>query len=137
MKIEIIRSESPTCSTLNLRVVTALAASKRWKINLLDIQSAYLQGQEHDRNVFLKPPPEANTDKIWQLIKCVYGLIETARMWYLCISRELISLQMRKRRYDEAIFSTIEGYLHGVMSDHVDGFLWAGTDQFKSSVINK
>lgn len=130
MKIEIIRSESPTCSTLNLRVVTALAASKRWKINLLDIQSAYLQGQEHDRNVFLKPPPEANTDKIWHLRKCVYGLNEAARIWYLHISRELISLQIRWSYF----FSTIAGTSAWC---YVNDFFWSGTDWFKFSVINR
>ena len=43
------RTDSPTCSKMNLRMVITIAASKSWKINSLDIQSAYLQGQTVER----------------------------------------------------------------------------------------
>ena len=40
-----LRTDSPTCSKMNLRIIMAIAASKKWKINSLDIQAAYLQGK--------------------------------------------------------------------------------------------
>ena len=70
--------------------------------------------------------------------KCVYGLNEAARMWYLRVSNELVSIGMTKSKYDEAIFFWhCHDKLQGVMSAHVDDFFWAGTDQFKTMVIQK
>ena len=46
------RTDSPTCSKMNLRMIIAIAASKSWKINSLDIQSAYLQGKSVERDIF-------------------------------------------------------------------------------------
>ena len=40
-----IRTDSPTCSKMNLRLTVAIASSKGWEINSLDIQSAFLQGE--------------------------------------------------------------------------------------------
>ena len=75
---------------------------------------------------------------IWKLKKCVYGLNEAARMWYLSLSTELLAMGMEKSRYDEAIFFWHnEGHLQGVMSAHVDDFFWAGTDLFESNVLAK
>ena len=37
---------------------------KHWKISSLDIKAAFLQGKEVNREVFLIPPAEANTDKL-------------------------------------------------------------------------
>ena len=132
------RKDSPTCSKMNLRLIIAIAASKGWKINSVDIQSAYLQGQNVERNIFLKPPAEANTPKIWKLKKYVYGLHESGRMWYLKVCKELISLGMERSKFDEAIFFWHRnGHLEGIMSAHVDDFFGAGTDLFKASVIKK
>ena len=35
-----------------------------WKIHSGDVISAFLQGQEINRNVYVKPPQEAKTDKL-------------------------------------------------------------------------
>ena len=133
-----LRTDSPTCSKMNLRIIMAIAASKKWKINSLDIQAAYLQGKIVERDIFLKPPVEANTNCLWKLKKCVYGLNEAARMWYLRLSTELINLGMKKSKYDEAIFYWHRhGKLQGVLSAHVDDFFWAGTKMFKEEILEK
>ena len=58
------RVDSPTCEKSNLRLTIAIAASKGWRINSLDVQSAFLQGEEVEGDIYLKPPKEANTDKV-------------------------------------------------------------------------
>ena len=68
------RKDSPTCSRESIRIALTTIASKHWKLQGIDIQAAFLQGNEIDRVVFLRPPPEANTNLIWKLNKCIYGL---------------------------------------------------------------
>ena len=133
-----IRTDSPTCSKMNLRLTVAIASSKGWEINSLDIQSAFLQGEVMERDVYLKPPLEANTDKVWHLKRCVYGLNEAARKWYLKATSEIAKLGMKQSKYDEAIFFWHhEGVLQGIMTSHVDDFFWAGTGKFQKKVIDK
>ena len=69
-----IQKDSPTCNKESLRVALAILASKHWHLNSLDIQAAFLQGSEISRKVYLKPPVEASTNKLWKLRKmCVWA----------------------------------------------------------------
>ena len=64
--------DSLTCSKEALRITVALIAQKKWKLNVIDIKTAFLQGEEIDRKVFVMPPKEAETN-VWLLKKmCVW-----------------------------------------------------------------
>lgn len=52
----------------------AITAQKKWKLNSIDIKTAFLQGEEIDREIYVLPPKEALTNKVWLLKKCIYGL---------------------------------------------------------------
>ena len=67
------RVDSPTCEKSNLRLAITIAASNQWQINSLDIQSAFLQGECVEGDIFLKPPKEVKTDCVWKLKKtCIW-----------------------------------------------------------------
>ena len=118
--------------------LTIAVSSMKWQINSLDIQSAFLQGETISRKVYLKPPPEANTDKVWCLNKCVYGLQDAARKWYLKATSEILKLGVQQSKYDDAMFYWhYKGTLQGIMTSHVDDFFWAGTKEFEKQVISK
>ena len=107
-------------------------------VNSLDIKSAFLQGGRLRRNVYLKPPQEANSNKLWKLNKCVYGLTDASRMWYLRVSEVMTELKLQKITLDEAMYickkdKTVEG----ILCIHVDDFIWAGNIDFKHTVIDK
>ena len=74
-----IRRDSPTSTKESLRLTLVTAASKGWRIGSLDIKSAFLQGQKIERDVYLKPPKDAGTDRLWKLNKTVYGLGDASR----------------------------------------------------------
>ena len=54
-----------------------------WTIHSVDVKSAFLQGKEINRDVYVKPSQEAETDKLWKLKTTVYGLCDAPRVWYL------------------------------------------------------
>ena len=123
--------DSPICARQNLGLVFA-------GINSLDIQSAFLQGQHLERDIYLKPPKEANTKNIWKLKKCIYGMSQASRLWYRKVSEELQKLGVKKSKYDEAIFFWHHNNeRQGIMSFHIDDFCWGGTPEFWKQVINK
>ena len=135
-----VRTDSPTCSKEGLKMALAIIATNKLKVNALDIKTAFLQSQKMDRPVFLVPPIEAKfrKDHIWKLNKCVYGLNDASRQWYLTMKEELIKYGAEVSKYDEAIFTWhLNGKLHGVISTHVDDLMWGGSKVFKVSVIDK
>ena len=122
-----VRSDSPTCSKESLRMVFAIIATQKWQCNCMDIKTAFLQGRNFNRLVYLTPPSEAKTDKnlVWKLNKCVYGLNDASRVWYLTVRDQLLNSGARVSKYDEAIFTWyFDGQLQGIMCTHVDDFLW-------------
>ena len=68
-----MRKDSPTIGKSTFRLTLAIIASNKWDVNSMDIQAAYLQGEPVEREVLLKPPPEAeNPNMLWKLKKSVY-----------------------------------------------------------------
>ena len=59
------RKDSPTATVESIRLMLVLASSNGWKLNSLDIKSAFLQGDELKRDVYLRPPKEAQTNSLW------------------------------------------------------------------------
>ena len=130
-------SDSPTADKATLRLILSIAASENWKLQSIDVKSAYLQAETLERDVFVKPPKKfKKPGLIWQLDKPAYGLIDSARNWYDSISNFLISLGCKKCIYDKALFYyCIDNKLIGLMLMHVDDFLFCGTAKFHTDVI--
>ena len=138
VEMEKIRKDSPTCGKDSLRLCLTIMASMGWQINSLDVKAAFLQGSPIERDVYIVPPKEANTYKLWKLKKTVYGLADASRTWYLRVKQELEKFGVQVSKYDEAIFywRTSKGF-EGLICCHVDDFLWGGSDKFKEEVIEK
>ena len=133
-----LRKDSPTCSREAIRILIAIASSKRWDCNTVDVKSAYLQGNSIQRKLYLKPPPEFNNGSLWKLNKTVYGLCDAAREWYMRVKDELNSLSVKMCSLDNSLFVwNRNGKLEGLICIYVDDFLWTGTNEFKEQVINE
>ena len=135
--VDDLRTDSPTCMRETLRLVLSMANSMHWHINSIDIKAAFLQGKSIDRQLYLKPPKEANCEgKVWLLKKAVYGLSDASRVWYLRVVDELSKLGVKISSYDKALFTwKWEGKIQGLISVHVDDFIWCGSHDFQEKVI--
>ena len=89
---EDVPTDSPTCERDNVRLFLTIAASNNWTINSMDIKSAYLQGEPLNREIYLRPPKEAKTEKLWKLNKCVYGINDAGKKWYNQFRKDLLGL---------------------------------------------
>lgn len=132
-------TDSPTVSKNAVRLFLTIAASQNWKVKTTDIKSAFLQGRKLERNVYIIPPKEANTEdgKIWKLRHCLYGLNDGARQFYLSVKEHLKSIGASQSSLEPALFYLKDGKLRGVVCCHVDDFLHAGDIQFENDVIAK
>ena len=133
---ESIRTDSPTCSRDTMRVLMSIVVGVGWTIQHIDVESAFLQGKQLDRDVYIRPPLEAETDFLWKLNKCLYGLADAPRMWFIELSETLESFGMEVSLYDESfLFWRKEGKLQGVMGVHVDDFLNGGSKEFQKKIL--
>ena len=131
------RTDSPTCSREGLRTMFSLITSKKWPINAIDVKGAFLQGKDLERRLIVRPPKEAQTDKIWKLNKCVYGLGDASQYWYLKVREELCKLGARPSKLDQRVFYfSKNNKIIGVIILFVDDIIWAGKPTF-TSVIEK
>ncbi len=132
--------DSPTVSKSTVRLILTIAASERWPIKTTDVKSAFLQGREMDRDVYLTPPKEANVKPgtLWKLIHCLYGLNDAGRHFYKSVAEELEKAGCQQSGLDPALFFKVQGkQLCGIVACHVDDCLHAGTQMFEDTVITK
>ena len=132
-----MQSDSPTAAKSTLRVFFAVATNQRWKCETIDIKAAFLQGKEIEREVYLKPPIEAEIPGyVWKLKKVAYGLDDAARNWFLSVEEFLKGLECKQSCLDRSLFRWYyKGELQGIFLTHVDDFLFAGTSLFKEKVM--
>ena len=134
-----VQGDSPTISKLAIRIFLSLAAAEGFKISSKDVRSAFLQGKDLERTVYVEPPSEMKKPfKIWKLKKAAYGLGDAARNWYESVLQEMIKIGCQKSIYENALFYFKEsGQLRGLTATHVDDFMYCGDETYNGAVTQK
>ena len=134
-----LKKDSPTCSKENLRILLAIAAAKGWQCKSIDVRSAYLQGDEINRRIFVKPPKDFDQGELWLLKKTIYGLCDAARAWYETVKNTLVNLGMKTNYlWGRSLFYwKKEGILQGLLAVHVDDFIYAGGESFGTQIMKR
>ena len=136
---EAIRSDSPTASKEAIKLALIIAANEGFKVQTGDIKSAYLQGDVLDREIYVRPPPEADAHgKLWLLLQGAYGIVDGGRLFYLKLSEKLKALGMHRIHSDGALFTYVKkGKLHGIVTTHSDDLILAGDNIFERDITAK
>ena len=132
-----IPRDSPTVGKGEMRIFLSIAGLEQCTVKTTDIKSAFLQGKELEREIYVKPPKESSTPKhkIWKLKHGLYGLKDGARQFYESVKEELLKLGFTQCNLDPAVFYLKERKkLKGIICCHVDDFLHAGDLSFEKLV---
>ena len=132
------RSDSPTVKKSSVRLLLFLAAQYGWHIETRDVTAAFLQADDLERQIFVQPPVESeDRNKLWCLIKPMYGLDEASHRWFITISRFLINeLKCDQTLDDPCMFVyKVNNRLRGAVVIHVDDLAEGGYADFKKNVI--
>ena len=132
------RSDSPTVDRISTKLLYAIAGNEGWKLECIDVTSAFLQGSDLDREIFVKPPKEAQVEGyLWKMKKAAYGLYDASRRWWVKVMEELKELGGRTLVGDEStIYFHKDGELAGIIGLHVDDFQGTGNDWFFRNVMD-
>ena len=134
----LLQKDSPTVTKCGINILLMIAASKHWIVKSIDIKSAFLQSNDLEREVLVKPPKEANVEhgKIWRLKKPLYGLDDASRQFYLSVKDTLIKSNCQQSAGDASFYYLRKEDLEGIILSHIDDFLHIGNMQFEKQVIN-
>lgn len=133
------RKDSPTVSKDTLKTFLTVCANEKFDLENIDVTSAFLQGRDIPRKLYVKPPKEAETEgKLWLMIKPGYGLLDAGRLFYLEVDSKLREFGMEKVTGDEAFYMLrADNKLCGLIVLHVDDFLGGGNQVFRKQVLDR
>ena len=88
-----------------MRLILTLLSSNKQPCNAIDIKSAFLQGKQTERPIFIIPPSEFQEQNIvWKLKTCIYGLSDALRKWYIRVKEELCKLGIQCSKSEPSLF---------------------------------
>ena len=120
---------APTANKVTIKLLLVLAASRGYDVRTNDVRRAFLQTEDLDRMVYVRPPVEAGlpSNKVWLLRRAIYGLIDASRAYFLRHARELKVLGFSPLQFDPATFvKTKNGEFKAAYASHVDDCLAVG-----------
>ena len=112
-----------------------MACSHKFKLEVGDVSTAFLQGdkEEQNRDVYLEPTADLRQrlkigkESILKLTGSVYGLRNAPRAWYRRVKKDLEALGWRCHQLDQCVFLKYDGNeLVGICGVYVDDFIIGG-----------
>ena len=144
LKAGMLVTKAPTATKLALSTLLFIAGQLQWKIAAGDVEAAFLNGNEARRNLYFSQParglPGIEQGTLVEVIKGVFGLSTSPRLWWERLSRDLLqldikikgqSLKLEQHELDACYFllRDEQGELHGALITHVDDLLIAAPEE--------
>jgi hypothetical protein len=95
---------APVAKHSTIRFIMSLAANPAAHLAQLDVSTAFLNGVV-DEVLFCKQPPGFEVDdRVCRMWKCLYGLKQASRQWYLKVKSDLLALGYITTEADQGLF---------------------------------
>ena len=123
---------APTVRFESVRALVAMAASLGWKLDQMDVATAFLYA-DLEEETYVEIPEEVAAvgggDRVWRLRKCLYGLKQSPRMWNQTIDRLLKKLGFVQLTTEHGIYVKGEGESKVFLALYVDDLLLVWVDE--------
>ena len=104
----------------------------------MNIKTAFLQGEQIDREVYIHFPLKGEKNVLWPLNKCICGLTDASLSWYCKVKHVMLQCGTLFSPFDPAVFFLHQdGVLRGAVAVHVGDFMWSGCKEFEERVVMK
>ena len=137
---DLLDTASPTVDRGVWRVMLAMAAVYVWLPSCFDISTAYLQGGQITRDVFLRPSPEiGEPGMVMKLNQTVYGLVDAPLQWYEALNEGVVVIGGVRLPYDKYawMWYAREDSLLAMLCAHVDDLYCSADPSFEDSLLVK
>lgn len=115
---------SPVVRYASIRYLVALAAQHNMSIHQMDAVSAYLNGNLKE-TIYMQQPEGYNdgSKKVCKLVKSIYGLKQSGRVWNETINLELLKLGLVRSEVDQCIYHNLTNGYKLYVAIYVDDVL--------------
>ncbi|CAI7736383.1 unnamed protein product [Closterium sp. NIES-54] len=98
---------SPVSKAPTLRLLLGVAAVCGWKVEQMDVKTAFLYGVV-DEEIYMKQPEgyHDGSGRVCRVNKAIYGLKQAPRCWYARLVEALEALGFKVSGCDESLFTT-------------------------------
>ncbi|KAI0992742.1 hypothetical protein K3495_g15443, partial [Podosphaera aphanis] len=117
---------APVARYDSLRILLRISSQNRWIPQQMDVNSAYLYGTLKEEIYMELPPGFRTSGKCAALRKCIYGLKQSGREWYACISNSLRQKGFETTTFDPCVF--VHPTENASVAVYVDDMLIFGPD---------
>ena len=130
------QTAAPTMSRTTRQLLLVISSALGFRVAKGDVSGAFLQGREYQGESYVIPTDEIcigmglSLGATTRLKKACYGLVDAPLEWYLTVSDFLISIGFSRCVTDPCCFKYVsqDGRLVGLISGHVDDFLFCGRE---------
>ncbi|KAL9281348.1 putative RNA-directed DNA polymerase [Arabidopsis thaliana] len=132
---------SPVAKLASVKLVLGCAAKKGWSLTQIDVSNAFLHS-ELDEEIYMSLPqgytPSSGflpSNHVCRLHKSIYGLKQTSRQWYKCLSKTLLDAAFIQSQSDNTLFVQLQGTSFIAILVYVDDILIASNDSNQVTLI--
>ena len=126
---------APVMTRQSRQLILQMATNRRWTIQKGDVSGAFLQGRQYPSDLYCIPCDEIcramqlPPGTVTKLKRACYGLVDAPLEWYRTVHEYLLELGFQRIWSDACVWTwRKDGVLRGVISGHVDDFLFGGSD---------
>ena len=130
--VEYEETYAPVIRHGSLRFIFALAAQHQLIIEQMDAVSAFLQGELNEELYICQPEGFedcSQPQKVCRLIKAIYGLKQSSRVWNEKLDAALKSFGLKRCDYDPCVYFCRKYDEIIIVTAHVDDLLIFGSNQ--------
>ncbi|WVZ63287.1 hypothetical protein U9M48_012929 [Paspalum notatum var. saurae] len=113
-----------------IRILLAFAASKGFKLQQMDVKSAFPNGFIEEE-VYVRQPPGFESarfpDRVYKLRKALYGLKQAPRAWYARLKSFLLKSGFVMGSVDKTLFLLSRGGDTTIVRIYVDDIIFGGS----------
>ncbi|WVZ75651.1 LOW QUALITY PROTEIN: hypothetical protein U9M48_023686 [Paspalum notatum var. saurae] len=121
---------APVACLEAIRILLAFAASKGFKLQQMDVKSAFLNGFMEE-GVYVRQPPSFESarflDRVYKLRKALYGLKQAPRAWYARLKSFLLKSGFVMGSIDKTLFLLSRGGDTLIVQIYVDDIIFGGS----------
>nr|GEX64286.1 putative reverse transcriptase, RNA-dependent DNA polymerase, Gag-polypeptide of LTR copia-type [Tanacetum cinerariifolium] len=121
----------PVAKLVTLRTLLAIAVKRRWEIQQLDVNNAFLH-EDLEEEVYMKIPQGFSAKDETRVCKrksSIYGLKQASRNWFHKFTKSLIGLGYKKSKADHSLFIYKNGDTYVAVLIYVDDVILLGNDE--------
>ncbi|WVZ58432.1 LOW QUALITY PROTEIN: hypothetical protein U9M48_008708 [Paspalum notatum var. saurae] len=121
---------APVARLEAIRILLAFAASKGFKLQQMDVKSAFLNGFI-EKEVYVRQPPGFEStrfpDQVYKLRKALYGLKQAPRAWYARLKSFLLKSRFVMGSIDKTLFLLSRGGDTLIVQIYIDDIIFGGS----------